>query len=72
MTVDFYQLKDDGSLGLRTATKDISNSLGTRTNCDTVVITNYKTVTNWKGDYAAVVEDKETKAKVISNKFVVN
>lgn len=71
MALEFYQLKDDGSLGIRTATKDISNYLGTKKNCDTVIVTNYKTGTNWKGSYAAVMGDRTTGKKVISNKFVV-
>ena len=70
-SLEFYQLKDDGSLGLRTATKDISNYIGTKKNCDTIIVTNYKTGTNWKGNYAVVVGDRTTGKKVISNKFVV-
>ena len=71
-TISFYRLKDDRTLGLRAATKDISNSLGTRRNCDTIVITTHKTQTNWKGSYVAVVQDKETGENVVSNLFVVN
>ena len=71
MALEFYQLKDDGSLGLRTATKDISNYIGTKKNCDTIIVTNYKTGTNWKGNYAATMEDKTTGKKVISNKITV-
>ncbi len=70
-TIEFYKLKDDGSLGLRTATKDISNTLGTRRNCDTVVITTYKTGSNWEGSYAATVEDRATKEKVKSNTLII-
>ncbi len=71
MALEFYQLKDDGTLGLRTATKDISNYLGTKKNCDTIIVTNYKTGTNWKGNYAVVIGDRTTGKKVISNKVVV-
>ena len=72
MALEFYQLKDDGSLGIRTATKDISNYLGTKRNCDTIIVTTYKTGTNWKGSYAAVMGDRTTGKKVISNKLVVS
>lgn len=71
-TIEFYKLKDDGTLGLRRETKDVSNYLGTRKNCNTIIATNYKTLVSWEGSFAAVVEDKATKEKIISNTFVVS
>lgn len=70
--LEFYQLKEDGTLGLRTATRDFSNALGTRKNCDTAVLITHKTQTNWEGNYAVTVKDRTTGKKVVSNILTIN